>query len=331
MRITPQQIEAWVKKNFQYKMASGGKQIRINNPFDNDDDYHMWVSLSITPLKKGPYIGKKNYWVHDFRGTYASSFVGFVKRYLNTNYRQAVSAVVGEKVDPSFYLREDEEVKEEIETILELPQGSKPIIGDKESRARMHAINYLEGRCVNLEKIEKYNIYYTVSSVVFPYFEYGNIVYWQERNLLNKIFMFPDSSTGANKTDFLYGFDMVNPESTIYIVESIFNCISIGDSCLASGGAVLAGEQLNRLKMLRPKKIVLAPDNDKAGISSLIKNYYQIKEICPIFYSLPPKPDDWNDIEQKTKDSRRIMLENEKKLDLLASIKLQELLARLSK
>lgn len=331
MRLTPQQIESWVKKNFQYKMASGGKQIRINNPFDNsDDDYHMWISLTITALKKGPIKGTKNYWVHDFRGTYASTFIGFVKRYLHTSKGQAFAAVANGKIDPSMYLVEDEEV-EEVETILELPPGSKPIIGSPDSKARGFAVGYLNNRGVDLVKIDKYKIHFTVSSVVFPYFEYGNIVYWQERNLMNKIFMFPDSSTGTKKTDFLYGFDMVNPESTLYIVESIFNCISIGDSCLASGGAILAGEQLDRLKMLRPKGVVLAPDNDKAGIMSLVRNYYQLKDLCPLFYSIPIGIDDWNDIEQKTRDSRKVMLKNVKKMDLVAIVRLQELLARLSK
>ena len=327
VQLTPIQIETWISKNFKYKKVSGGRQIRINNPFHEDSDYHFWISLYETELKNGPLKGTKGYWVHDYRpGIYASSFLGFVKKFRNLSYHQALSEVTGKtsielRAQLRYNLREEkeEEKKEDIE-FVELPEGSVPLTGSKDCLARQIALNYLYNRMIDDELIEKYKLHFTVSSIVFPYYEYGCLSFWQQRDILNKVFNFPDSEkTGLNKTDYVFGFDYVEPHSDLRVVESIFNSMTVGDNCIASGGAILAGKQKQLIKALRPKRLVWCPDRDKAGVASLIKNYFEFKDDFPMAYCLPPNPiNDWNEMEQKQgKGSARQFIEqNTKNLNL---------------
>ena len=79
---------------------------------------------------------------------------------------------------------------------------------------------------------------------------------------------------------------------------------------------MLAPVQIKKLKLLGPKDgIILAPDNDKAGIESI---FYNVERLQPlgykVYYAIPPivkLPDgklskDWNDL-AKVADSAEIM------------------------
>jgi len=325
MKITPQQIESWVGRHFPYKKVSNGRQLRINNPFDPlDNDYHFWISLEETILKRGPKKGSKNYWAHDFRfSKHSSSFVGFVKKFKNIDYHQAIRDITGNSDDYRSTLIENKKVDEETrEVIIELPKGSKLL----KDYSNIIIQNYLNNRKVNQERIEKYQLYSTPTSIVFPYFEYGDMVFWQSREVLNKAFKFPDSKlTGLKKTDFVFGFDMVEPYSELFIVESIFNSISIGDNCIATGGAIIAGKQKLKITALRPSIVILAPDHDEAGIASLIRNYYELRNDFKIGYCLPLKGLDWNDMDQKNMNPSEFIRSNYRELSLVDIIRFKQM------
>jgi len=183
---------------------------------------------------------------------------------------------------------------------------------------------------------------YGISEIIFPYIEYAEVVYWQIREIANKRFRFPDSGiTGLQKTQFLWGWHRADPRCVLYIVEAIFNAISIGPNALASGGATLEGKQSEKLNVLSPEKVVLCPDNDAAGIQSLIDNYEVLKEHKDyLWYCLPPEIDgikDWNDLSQLSIKNnelyKKYVEENSikeyidkhmKKLDLLTIINLRK-------
>lgn len=307
-QITPAQIERWVARHFKYKKRSYGKQLVINNPFDGDNGYHFWISLERRKSKKHP--DRINYWAHDFRPGHKShdgSFIDFVKKYKRIDYFQAMAEVVGGVATLRDQMRQaarevgEIEEEEEEERELDLPPASRSFTEGTETLAFRAAVNYLRSRRVSLEMALDYKLYYTPSSIVFPYYEFGLMVYWQERSILEKAFNFPDQSkTGKAKTDYLYNYDNVEqPDGTVAIVESIFNTISIGDDCVASGGATIAGNQIKRIRALRPKMVILAPDNDKAGIESLKDNFYLLKNDFKLAYCIPPGTiKDWNDMDQ---------------------------------
>jgi len=299
MKITKNHIINWLEKHYEVKITSGGKQARICNPFDNDDDFHFWIGLEETVNK----FKTKGYWAHDFRpGRWSGNFVNFVRKVKNLSRFEAIREITNcNKNDLKNLLRNEQKiVVEEIQKELELPPQSFEMSNDTHFKIRDMCLKYLAGRCVNKEKANALNLYYTIfSCIVFPYVEYGSIVYWQEREILNKRFNFPNEhKTGLGKTDFLYNFDNVEPGDFVGIVESIFNCISIGDNCVASGGASISGRQVLKLKALGPKVVVLAPDNDDAGMKSLKSNYFLLKNDFKLAYCLPPDGvKDWNDFE----------------------------------
>lgn len=341
IELTPVQIENWVSSHFKYKKRSGGRQLVINNPFDGDSGYHFWISTVKSALKQGKNKGKVGYWVFDFRpGVFAGSLINFVMKYRKLNYFQAIQELTGlKRGDLKSILRQDFRKKQEIEKeeeeekCLELPKFSKILTEESDnSKIKQIALNYLHNRAINNEKIQHYSLYYTPVTIVFPYVEYGLTVYWQERELLNKKFNFPDAiKTGLNKTDFVFGFDHVDPNDDVVIVESIFNCMSIGHNCIASGGATISGKQPLKISALSPRTLILAPDFDEAGLKSLIGNYYLLKNKFKLAYCLPPSVDDWNDMDKNNGigTALRYIEKNVKYLNLSELVKVSNLLALL--
>ena len=137
--------------------------------------------------------------------------------------------------------------------------------------------------------------------VYWPYYEFDTLVYWQSRSRLNKRFNFPQTEiqddtgeivaiTEGSKGDFLYGFDDIEPASYLIITEAIFDKHTLGQQTLASGGAVLTPKQVGKIRILGPRRVILAPDNDAAGVKSIFANAtLLINEKIPTYFSLPPK------------------------------------------
>ena len=114
----------------------------------------------------------------------------------------------------------------------------------------------------------------------------------------------------------MYGFDEVQHHGICYITESIFDKNSIGLGALASGGAILTDNQCKKLKMSAPKQIILAPDNDKAGIQSVIANYNRLRSYFDdLVYVLPPTKCDGKDIKDWNEISEDFL--NDKYLEII--------------
>lgn len=336
-RLKPQQIRDWVIKNFpEYKIKSGGRQIAINNPFDGDSKRHLWISLEIT---KSKHSGLEDYFVHDWRTSdYNMTFLSFVKRYRNVSFFEALKEVTGQHnaslksmLQSSRDKLQDEEIQE-VDRQIELPSVAKPFEGSIEKVGEM-ALSYLRSRMIDLSLAQKHGLLYTPDSIIFPYIEYGSVVYWQERSFLQKSFNFPDErKTGLSKTDFLFNFDNVDqPGDTVIIVEAIINSINVGDGCVATGGAVIGEDsmQVRKIAALDPKLVVLAPDADSAGIRSVLTNYMILRKVldnCRFACCIPPnKGEDWNDIERRhgMGVAREYILRNTCALDLSVALRLR--------
>jgi hypothetical protein len=334
-KVSPEQIEVWVDSHFEYKHASGGKQFRICNPFDDDTDFHLWISAKPVKNKRG----QVGYYVHDFRpgnDSINGSFFRFVSKYLGVSYFDAIREVVGSTGDAREVLRglrasktedeKDEDGKPE-EILLELPPGSKSF-EKSGGTAREIAEKYLRSRKITVEEAVKNNLHYTSTTIVFPYIEYGILVYWQERSILGKIFNFPnEEKTGLRKTDYLYGFDDVEPHEHAIIVEAIVDKLTIGAGSVAIGGATIDTKQIRKLRAANPELIILAPDNDEAGVKSLKQNYDLIKHYFKVGYCIPPNNEwdlkDWNDFDKKFGPgwSKEYITENSRKVKLADALK----------
>lgn len=309
LKPAPHQIVAWVKKHFSnHKTAQGGKQLRINNPFDGDRGFHLWINIDLGL-------------VHDFRPRHKKvdgTFLWFVKKYRKISFNEAVREVIGEvgNENYTYYIPKDSGPKQRIN----LPDGFK-YLTDSNSIILEPIYNYLHFRKITDDQIKSNKIGYSGFDVVFPYFEDGDIVYWQSRNIMNKTFRFPENT---NKSDFIYGYDDIEPGEPIILTESIFNAMMF-DRGVAIGGSSLGSRQVAKLRKRGVKELILALDNDSAGRMGIAK-CFDLRNYFSVFYSLSPDYDkDWNDlaIEEGRKSVNNIMSHNIKKLTFSESVRLK--------
>lgn len=308
---TEKQIERWLILNkISYKNTQKG-QFRVCNP-DGDTKFSMEIS-------------KSKALVHDFRVNhkqYDGSFIRFVSNYKGISIEEAIEEVCGNNKNFKPILIEDEEDEEDVEHEINLPSGSLSLRDHADTKSYEIVYNYLtKYRGLDHDTIMKANVHYFGTSVVIPYYEYGMIVFWQMRYQLSKKFLFPPSSS-KSAGDFLYGFDNVEPRSFVIISEAIYDALSIGDDCVATGGASLKKGQIELLKILSPSEIILAPDNDGAGVASVKRDYMSLyKGDWVISYCLPPYVEgedkiDWNDMKNNKLDPREYILSNKRKLSM---------------
>lgn len=294
--IPPEKIIEFIEKHFDYKLRKNGTRYRINNPLVYDDGYHL-------------EIGVNDGTCHDWRGDswtgykkdgskYKCTFIRLVQLYLNCSYFNAIKEVLGKGIDPKQYLNGNKQleiVKPEID--IKFPQTHKFGTGGK-----LEAIvkNWLvKTRHLSDDLISKYDISYYGMVVVWPYYEFGELVYWQSRSITDKIFNFPPESAGVTKGQFLYGFDFVEPATYILITEAIIDAISVNDQCVATGGAALTVDQVKKIKLLGPKDgVILVPDNDVFGMQSILSNAKLLEPYYKVYYCIPPRNigKDWNDV-----------------------------------
>jgi len=310
-KLKPEQIYGWVTREFpDNKPRKGGDEIRINNPFREDSGYHF--NISCTKALCHDWRGDE--WVGSGPGGRRKkcTFLKFVQLYKNCSFFDAVRSVLGASSDPRLFLRvqkTSEEQEATDDTSLGLPDASESLLDSSQPKLASTLLKWLASRGIDERRVEKYGMLHSGFDVIWPYYEYDEIVYWQSRSRLNKTFMFPPLDTGVNRNDYLYGFDQVEPASHVIIVESIIDGQTLEDQCVASGGAILGDMQVRKIRVFNPKDgIILAPDNDEAGIKSILSNAAKLQKLGhKLYYALPPKyryvdgdeeneTKDWNDV-----------------------------------
>ena len=96
----------------------------------------------------------------------------------------------------------------------------------------------------------------------------------------------------------------------------------------------MTDNQCKKLRLTGAKEIVLTPDNDKAGLQSIIHNYNKIRShVSDIYYVVPPKVSngknikDWNELITeaglKREDIKKYIDNNLIKIDEHALIRLK--------
>lgn len=317
----PHQISEWIETNFDFRTRKSGSEYLICNPFDGDTGYNF----NISPEKGICHDWRGDEWA---RGK-SRTFLRFVQVYRNCSFTDAVKEVCGKGVSlKALYAKiakEKQEEEEEQQYDISLPPESSKLIDSQDSLNGKILINWLKNRGIGLDAIERYDLHYHAMYVIWPYYEFGSLVYWQERDRMNKMFRFPPEQVGVTKGMFLYGFDMVEPCQYIIINEAIIDSMTLEDQAIASGGAVLTPMQVKKIRALNPEEgVILAPDNDLAGLKSLVSNYKLLSPYCRVFYSIPPKikiksdkyTKDWNDLGKVMpwNDIRKVFEDNIKPL-----------------
>ena len=317
LKIPPFNVEKWIKKNFSdFKIRKNGQEFVVANPFYGNDNKLFNINLngSCWDWRSNEWAGPPN----PKTGKRPCNIVRLIQLIRGCSYKDAVK----ELLDGSPYVYETvESVDNSVETPIEytkiqIPIGYEQLV-DSVDFFSDRVLRYLLKRGYSSAQILKENIHYLGANVLWLYTEFGELVYMQSRNVTSKQFWFPpneikDSSGNiiskleVTKEDVLYGFDDVPKSNYVIITESIFNKVSLGDHCVASGGAAMNDGQVKRLKFLNPVfGVILAPDNDKAGVESIIANGdLLLSNGFKVFWSIPPRiqigPDeyikDWNEL-----------------------------------
>jgi hypothetical protein len=332
-RPSKQQITNFVSKHFDHKSRKNGQWLLICCPFDNDEAFKFGINA---------VTGTCNYWRGNDWAGHANSkghrnrgFLNFVKLYLKCTFEQAIQEL--SKYGPAFQFEEKDEgatpAPDDVQMVL--PPGTEPLISSTHPKIAAMALGWLKSRGLTLADIKKYDIGHSAFDVIWPYYEYGLLVYWQARNFTTKRFTFPAiDEFNVGKADFIYNFDNIEPAEDIFITESIIGAITLCHQAGATGGAGLSPTQLNKVSLLGPKKgVVLVPDNDPPGINYLVKDAEALEARGhKVYYSLPPwsvdgvAVKDWNEMYTHAKmpfaDIRRVMEAGIRKFDIRAKVKL---------
>ncbi len=343
-RIPADKIVSYITKNFEYKVRKNGEEYVINNPLNSDVGFHF----NINPHKGMCHDWRGNEWagpINPETNKRNCSFVKFIRLYKKCSYAAAIREIMGHSVDVTEYLRPEgrqTDVSAKVKVDIALPTGAEPLSPADDIQSNSLK-KWLKSRGYDDESMAKYDLHYIGMDVYWPYYEFDTLVYWQSRSRLNKKFNFPSLEvvgqsgdvigiTEGSKGDFLYGFDEVEPAKYVIITEAIFDQHTLGQQALASGGAILTAKQINKLKIIGPKSgIILSPDNDKAGIKSIVSNFQLLEPYgFNVFYSLPPSLDknikDWNEMYTKAnlsrKEIRKLHDENIKKIKLETIVQL---------
>jgi len=323
LKIPPEKIIDYIVKNFDHKVRKNGEEYVINNPLNNDIGYHF----SINPVKAVCHDWRGDEWagaINPETNKRNVSFIKFIRLYKRCSYAAAIREIMGESADLRDYLRSDNrqtDIRAKLKTEVRLPDGVAPLALGSDLQA-VALKKWLGSRGYDDDSIAKADLHYLGMDVYWPYYEFDTLVYWQSRSRLNKRFNFPSlevrDETGAvigltdgSKADFLYGFDEVEYASYVIVTEAIFDMHSLGSQAVASGGAVLTEKQINKLKIIGPKAgVILSPDNDKAGLKSVLSNALLLEPHgFKVFYSIPPDlgigTKDWNELITKAGLTRR--------------------------
>jgi len=318
-KLSPSKIAAWIEANFDFKTRKSGAEYCINNPLD----YDTGNNFNINPENGVCHDWRSNEWagpINPKTNKRNCSFIKFVRIYRKCSYKDALREVLGASEDLSSYMRPESRITDlnvKKTVSVALPRGAVLLAISKDRQA-ISLCRWLNARGYTSDDIEKYELYHLGMDVYWPYYEFDILVYWQSRSRLNKRFNFPETEikdesgktvaiTEGSKGDFLYGFDDVDAANYIIVTEAIFDKHTLRDQTLASGGAILTPRQIGKIKILGPKNgVILSPDNDAAGIKSILTNVVLLNGLS-VYFSIPPKHEyekggekriikDWNEL-----------------------------------
>jgi DNA primase len=184
---------------------------------------------------------------------------------------------------------------------LHFNEGIKPSIShcEEDLTSYNYYHSYMYKRGLTNKVIDFFDVGYdeNTTSVTFPIKDmYGNLLMIQRRNVIKKRF---DNGLNSKKGSVLYGgyeinkyieLKKVNDLPEIWITESPIDCLTcwVNKKCaVATMGAKITNYQLDLIKDLPTKKLVLAFDNDEAGhkagqlVSKHLKSKLVYKAILP--------------------------------------------------
>ncbi len=153
---------------------------------------------------------------------------------------------------------------------ITLPESFKLLSIGKTEMGKL-ARDYMRKRGFNPWTLSTMGVGYCTSGdnagmIILPFYRQGRLVYYIGRRYMlfgiNK-FDNPDAEQfGIGKTELIFNEDALQVYSTVYIVESVINALTIGPSAISIQGKKISPIQLSKILRSPCKRIVICLDPD---------------------------------------------------------------------
>ncbi len=233
----------------------------------------------------------------------------YIKEFKNLD----ISTVQLEEASKLF---EEEKEKDEEEFIF--PEGMGFFAETKKGIFRDRAMSYLLERGISSVRALQTGYIYQTSSlydktIFFPFYENGNFVFFVCRDFTDKRFKRNSvgelerlryiNPRGKNSGEYVFQIDEIKEDGNIFIFEGLMDALMLDEQTgTASLKSFISKTQASKIWNKAPGKIILVPDNDKAGRKSLIINVAMIERYRPpslksevLIYDIPKQYKDFND------------------------------------
>jgi hypothetical protein len=250
-------------------------EVHVNSPWAEDTRHHLCCAPDggKNQVESGVYRCFKT----ERRGT----LVGLVMEFENCPYDEAWDILEGagslrelERRLDEFFNGKNREPEPADPTKLRLPDNSWLISQlPLDDFHRMEAAGYLEARQIPIDGF----LYCTAGTyrnrIIIPYYDpAGRLIYFNARHVgkSDLRYMGPPKEVGVGKGDVLYAHRWPKPGTRVYLTEGEFDARSLnvcGLYGVACGGRYLTNKQL---EMLRPYKVCMCFDTDKAGFEAQV-------------------------------------------------------------
>lgn len=216
-------------------------------------------------------------------------------RTMSSEFREILNAfhITDDEIDsilskkffnPNVVTQKSEKVKPEftLPTRVELPPKSHILAEEPHPVWKEVASAFLQSRALNeqsyqwyLSEDRKYR-----SKLIIPYFRHGEVIYWQAREMDDtnpERYLNPSIS----RNNIIFNFDELSryTKDPLFVVEGVFDSISIGNNAIGLAGSTLSPFKVEMLNRVRGREIIFVIDKDKNGKAlgeSAVKNGWTI-------------------------------------------------------
>ena len=175
---------------------------------------------------------------------------------------------------------------------LIIPNGLKFFTEKGKGFAKINALKYLVKRKIPAVNIKKLGYIYEPgtlynNTIFLPFWENSQIVYFTTRDFTGRRFIYKDSgekdqlryiaAKGMNSHDFVYNIDEIEEGEDLFIFEGLMCALSLEEQVgTAMVTSTLGDKQAVKIWDKAPGRIIIVPDNDRAGQENLIRNYKKL-------------------------------------------------------
>lgn len=219
-----------------------------------------------------------------------------VRKYGNKNHIKQYQLVIP---DNKRVIVEKEKV-----TISGLPKDFTPLTLKRSDSGYQKSINYLKKRNIGLDLIKKYNLGYANTGdyrgrIIFPSYDSdGNINYFLGRSY-EKYSKLKYKNPEVSKMDIIFNEGKINWDSNIYLVEGVFDHITLPNS-IPMLGKVLNDLLFKKLIDHASAKVIIVLDNDaEKDAVNLYRRLNSTKLNGRVLIVYMPKRFDLSDVHQR--------------------------------